>query len=243
MINSSSEQEMVTLSSKKPTSTIKRPPSYSDSFFFMPEYIPLEDFRQPLPQLDLSDSIQPQPRKTATTIWTVRILSFGIHITLIGIFETIFYFSFISKSEDAGIQGTVQNYIQGIITDCKGWPANTTEIISELLSILINTTQILSAASASAENRESYNNALQLKAWLYVVTLLSIIGLGGGITYWKGISVPWRRILLENIVMVLLLGLYEFFFFKTIIYNYKSLSIEELNGRFINELQTSCGIL
>ena len=109
--------------------------------------------------------------------------------------------------------------------------------------MLINTTQILSAASASAEKRETYNNALQLKAWLYVITLLSIIGVGGGITYWKGISVPWRRILLENIVMVLLLGLYEFFFFKTIIYNYKSLSIEELNGRFINELQTSCEIL
>ena len=231
---------MVTLSSKKPAS-LKRPPSYSDSFFFMPEYMPLDDFRQ-LPQLDISGSI-PQPRKTIATIWIVRILSFGIHITLIGIFETIFYFSFISKSEDAGIQGTVQNYIQGIITDCKGWPANTTEVISEILSMLINTTQILSAASASAEKRETYNNALQLKAWLYVITLLSIIGVGGGITYWKGISVPWRRILLENIVMVLLLGLYEFFFFKTIIYNYKSLSIEELNGRFINELQTSCEIL
>jgi hypothetical protein len=241
MINSSSEQEMVTLSSKRPTNAIKRPPSYSDSFFFMPEYMPLEDFRQ-LPQLDVSNNLL-QPRKTVTTIWIIRILSFGIHITLIGIFETIFYFSFISKSEDAGIQGTVQNYIQGIITDCKSWPSNTTEIISEILSILINTTQIQHDAIVSAEKRESYNNALQLKAWLYVITLLSLIGAGGGITYWKGVRVPWRRILLENIVMVLLLGLYEFFFFKTIIYNYKSLSIEELNGRFVNELQTSCGVL
>jgi hypothetical protein len=48
---------------------------------------------------------------------------------------------------------------------------------------------------------------------------------------------------LDNVCMILLLGLYEYFFFRTIIYRYQSLSDSELDGNIVRQLQTQCGLL
>lgn len=110
----SSEQELVKLggggegrgcgSGRKSTGgrTPPRPPSYSDSFFFMPTldtspYIPLGGGE--VTTVVISKS------RGAGQIWMIRGLSFTLHLCLIGIFETLFFFLFISKSEDTEFRG------------------------------------------------------------------------------------------------------------------------------------------
>jgi hypothetical protein len=262
----SSEQELVTLHASflphiqnpPKRKAIARPPSYSDSFFFMPlshtqpndilseELVPSSATTDivpapPAPQ----NSIQPSssPHISRCALWTIRSLSFGFHIMLISIFETLFFFLFISKSEDSGIQGTIQNYIDGILSQCAHWSANETQLVNAILTVLIQANQTLASAQTAMQERTAYNSRLEVQAWMYVVGTTACLLTGGLVARLNAIRIPWKRIVLENMIMVSLLGIYEFTFFKTIIYNYRSLTVEELNGNIVGQLQSTCKVL
>ncbi len=256
----SSEQELVKLSKKSVGSkTLSRPPSYSDSFFFLPPEHSL-DIASLGSYTVLAESVAAVPspprgeegvrgrrgdreKRGVGEVWIIRGLSFTLHLFMISIFETLFFFKFISKSEDAGIQGTIQNYVQGVLASCGGWSANETAVVSDVLSLFLNASQINLAAESAGETRYLANKKLEIQAWLYVCGLAGLLVVGGGAARLKKMRVPWRRIIIENIIMVALLGIYEFTFFKTIIYNYQSLSFEELNGSILHQLQGTCGVL
>jgi len=264
----SSEQELVTLHAsflphiqmppkRKP---IARPPSYSDSFFFMPlnhhmqtndilseELVPTSAIpdvvpAQPSPPHN-SMQVSSQPHISKCALWTIRSLSFGFHIMLISISETLFFFLFISKSEDSGIQGTIQNYIDSILSQCAHWSANETQLVNAILTVLIQANQTLASAQTAMQQRTAYNSRLEVQAWMYVVGTTACLLTGGIVARLNAIRIPWKRIVLENMIMVALLGIYEFTFFKTIIYNYRSLTVEELNGNIVGQLQTTCKVL
>jgi hypothetical protein len=175
--------------------------------------------------------------------WYNRLLGFAFHITLISIFETVFFFEFISKSEDTGLQKALKGYINGILTTCNTWSPNTTLFVNDVLSELINTTTIYQQDQQAVIKRRSENDALQLQAWLYVTGLASITVVTGVLGHQASLRLAWKRILIDNALMVTLLGIYEFLFFKTIIYNYQNLSLPELNQYVVNQLQQTCGLL
>lgn len=52
-----------------------------------------------------------------------------------------------------------------------------------------------------------------------------------------------KRILLDNLGLVAMLGLYEYLFFRTIIYEYISLSVSEIDKFAVSTLEQSCGRL
>jgi hypothetical protein len=202
-----------------------RQPSYSDSFFFMPE--------QPLAPL------APLPVRNK---YVKRCISFMLHIAFIGVFETIFFFAIVSKSEDYGIQTTVESYFAGTLASCSSWPPNTTAAVSELLNFLLNATHALADAQKAAVARTAYNNVLQLQAWIYVAILLLTLSISAFAAKYRKIRLNWTIIFADNVCMILMLGLYEYFFFRTIIYNYKSLSTQELDGMLIGQLESRCAL-
>ena len=201
-----------------------RQPSYSDSFFFMPE-----------------QALQPLAVPVRNK-YVKRCISFMIHIAFIGVFETIFFFAVVSKSEDAGIQSTVESYLSGTLARCSSWPLNATAEISDLLNILLNATHALANAEKAAEARLAYNNVLQVQAWIYVATLLLFLSGSVAAATYRNIRINWKVILADNVCMIAMLGVYEYFFFRTIIYNYKSLSTQELDGILIRELEAKCDL-
>ena len=258
----SSEQELVTLHASflphiQPTpkrKPIARPPSYSDSFFFMPlSHTQPNDIlsEELVPSSATTDIVSApalmqassSPHISTCTLWTIRTLSFGFHIMLISIFETLFFFLFISKSEDSGIQGIIQNYINGILSQCAQWSANETQLVNAILTVLIQANQTLASAQTAMQQRTTYNSRLEVQAWMYVIGTTACLVTGGVIARLNAVRIPWKRIVLENMIMVALLGIYEFTFFKTIIYNYRSLTVEELNGSIVGQLQTTCKVL
>jgi len=175
--------------------------------------------------------------------WYNRLIGFAFHITLISIFETVFFFEFISHSEDMGIQKTLEGYIKGILTTCNTWPPNTTLFVNDMLSDLINTTVVYQQDEQAIQSRRSQNEGLQIQAWLYVIGLTSITVVAISLGHQASLRLAWKRILIDNALMVTLLGIYEFLFFKTIIYNYQNLSLPELNEYVVNQLQQTCGLL
>jgi len=236
-------------------SHIRRPPSYSDSLLYLPElslaplvpYRPLHIQEPPLSPRTNADefSQSPNPIRTFTVAetWYNRLLGFAFHITLISIFETVFFFEFISKSEDTGLQKMLDGYIKGILTTCNTWSPNTTLFVNDVLSDLINTTVVQQQDQQAVLKRNSENGALQVQAWLYVGGAASITVVTAVLGHQASLRLAWKRILIDNVLMVTLLGIYEFLFFKTIIYNYQNLSLPELNEYVVNQLQQTCGLL
>ena len=180
---------------------------------------------------------------STTERWATRFLGFGVHLSLVSIFETLFFFLFISKSEDSGLTNVLDGYVGGILASCDTWPANTTAVVNDILSVFINTTQVAASANQAALQRQSFNHALELQAWSYVGGLIGVVLLGTWVTHHRGLRIAWRRIVLENLIMVTLLGLYELTFFKTIIYRYENMSLPELDGFVVGQLQAQCGLL
>jgi hypothetical protein len=206
---------------------------------------PAETLATPMPMANQTD-ISAVPLALAATPTEApklnKLLSILTHITLISVFETVFYFNFISKSEDNGIQNTINQFLQGTLSQCRTWPQNTTQLLSALLQLVVNETQIASAAAAATSQRAASNQTLQVQSWMYVVSLASTVISIAIAAHCKKYKINWRSIIVENIVLVCLLGAYEAFFFETIIYMYQSLTLPELEQSILQQLHTSCGI-
>jgi hypothetical protein len=218
-------------------SKIRRPPSYSDSFYFTPEG------ESPLPLIVYTPA--PPPKKTLKFKVKIakRAISFLFHILLISIFETLFFFLFISKSEDTGIQNTINGYVEGVVSQCSAWSSNESAAITEFLALFLNASNVLNAASSAGDKRRYYNFMLQVQAWVYVLILLLVFTITALAYSIRKVPIKWKSVLVDNVCMILLLGLYEYFFFRTIIYKYQSLSDSELDGNIVTQLQTQCGLL
>lgn len=226
----------------------RRPPSYSDSLLYLPETI----LSEPLFKPSISESINAQlptdiviPSKEYTPFekWYNRFMGFGLHLTLISLFETVFFFHFVSRSEDTGLRSTVDSYVNGVLNSCGNWTANTTSVVDEVLSLFINVTDVYQQNQISSVTISQYNGRLQLQAWMYVAGLCSVVAIGAALGRQARLRLAWRRILIENLIMVTLLGLYEYTFFNTIIFNYDNMSTAELNAFIVNQLQQTCGLL
>jgi hypothetical protein len=195
----------------------------------------------PLPLIVYTPTLR--PKKSLRSKIAKRAISFLFHILLISIFETLFFFLFISKSEDMGIQNTINGYVQGVVSQCSRWSKNESSAVSDILALFLNASDILKDASSAGDKRRYYNLMLQVQAWVYVLILLLVFTITALAYSIRKVPIKWKSVLVDNVCMILLLGLYEYFFFLTIIYKYQSLSDSELDGNIVTQLQTQCGLL
>jgi hypothetical protein len=240
---SDSELELSTLPLASPDSRLSRfvvpllrPPSYSDSFLILQTS---QQKPQPAPLSVPISAIRP---RFDFAWWYEKIVSLFIHISLIALFETVFFFHFISKSEDSGLLKTVDGYVDDIADSCAAWPANVTVAVRDVLQMFVSPQNVSLAASVAAAGRNHYNSQLQMQAWLYFAGLTSLTAVMSAVALLRKMKFHWRRVILENIAMVALLGIYEFIFFRTIIYNYVSLSMPEIDEHIVVILRGMCGL-
>jgi hypothetical protein len=154
----------------------------------------------------------------------------AIHIFLISVFETIFFFQYVSISENNGILKTINTYYQPLISNCSGWTPVEKTVIENFLTQDMNYTVIEQNGILAKNERNISNSILLYKSLSSSGICLVCILIGGGYLRWKQIPVRWSVVFGENLSMVILLGLYEFIFFQYIIYNYSTLSTPELNA-------------
>jgi len=169
--------------------------------------------------------------------WSLR---FSIHLTLISLFETVFFWHFVSESEDAALIGLVNNYIKGTLTSCANLTSSQRLIISDIFSLFFNQTLINSAASSALTKRSVFNAILFRNSWIYFSGLLTLTGALAVICRVKKYHLDWRSLIGENIALVTLLGLYEWMYFSTVILQYEAISISELDSMLMNEITMAC---
>jgi hypothetical protein len=216
-----------------------RPISFSESDIRLPRLTTSSfSIQEPLLlQLPASPPITPKKDSWGPLLhyWALR---FSFHLSLISLFETIFFWNFISKSEDQALINVINGYTTGIVSSCQNLTAPDKQVIADIIALFLN--QTINAETNALDNRNAFNQLLVQKSWIYT----------GGITVmFMGLSVSnhlcknevnWRNLILENLTLVALLGLYELMFFSTVILKYQSISIQELDGLVINELLAAC---
>jgi hypothetical protein len=210
----------------------KRPPSYSESFIEIdrePMYDELPSRRKPL-------SIQ-----NITIVETsngkgiyVLIIKSCIHLFLISGFETIFFFTYVSKKEDNGIENTIDTYYTPIKNSCPSWSNTTRWIVYQILTNGQEITKITNSGIDSYNSRMKVNTRLLYYSIGSSAVFLLILLFVTSILICRGIKIKWCKTISENIMMVVFLGIYEYLFFMMIIYNYDSISTNELNSYIVN---------
>lgn len=208
---------------------LKRPSSYSESFIDIERELAYD----PLP-IQVKEVVEPGPQEKPIPYVCTFLVKSSIHLFLISAFETGFFFSYVAGKEDKGIEGTIDSYYTPIKNSCPSWSNTTRWIIYEILS---NGREI---QKINKEGLESYRGRMKINTQLLYYSLassaifLAILGAVAGTLMYRGVKINWSRTISENIMMVLVLGLYEYVFFMTIIYNYNSISTNELNSYIAN---------
>ncbi len=241
---------------------IRRAPSYSDSFLVLHsshspskqsaassgifEYLdlaPVSSSSQ-LAVIDTNSEVISESKHNWIPSIAEKGTSAVFHIFLISIFESVFFRLFITKSEDKGILTTVQRLVGGVTDTCKTWNHNQTVILNDILTLFVNTTHVEYQSSLAYVARANYNSTIFARSWIYVGALGSLTLVFVFVSIWR----KWiqrthiRQILLENMGLVAMLGLYEYMFFSTVIYNYDSISVSEIEGNLVQILQGQCGL-
>jgi hypothetical protein len=229
---------------------LRRPPSLSESFAWEPENVARAQAQlQPLmphPEAIMGPVLVPTPHLShwKHEKYTVElVIKLLLHITLISVFETLFYFLYVSSLENNGIIKTVGTFIDGAATGCKNMSSIEIEVVNDILGSFLNATEIVSAGNLEATERATYNKSISNQAWYYVGAVSALFGAAIVYVRVRKIDIAWKVVILENVAMVCLLALYELMFFDTIIYPYEPISTKEIGRNAIQELQQQCGLL
>ena len=238
---------------------LKRPPSLSESFAWTPENIERANRIPLISSSERLNILQEETQAPDSPVDLIAIPSITyfkyekqvveviikllFHITLISIFETLFYFLYVSSLENDGIEKTVNTFINGAANGCKNISQIQIEIIDDLLEPYINATEVIEDGNAAEISRNTYNKGISNIAWGYVGGVMGLFVLMAIYARIRKIAIKWKVVILENSAMVILLALYELMFFNTIIYPYHPISTDEIGRNAIETLQGSCGIL
>jgi hypothetical protein len=184
-----------------------------------------------------SDDEVTEPFTSFLHRWSLR---FSVHVTLIALFETLFFWVFVSKKEDASLIGLVNDYAGELLSQCDSMNTSQRIVFMDIVDQFINQTQVASQGAAAAAARGLANGALLTNSWVYFGSLVVLTGgLAAGAKY-RRLPVHWRQLVYENLCLIIVLGIYEYMFFSTVVYPYQSISQPELDRMLLTEIDVSC---
>jgi hypothetical protein len=223
---------------------MRRPPSYSDSYIARVVNIKgtLTPALEPLvipvdlhpPTLKLNEVVP--EKKPIHHICIIFIIKGSLHLFFISMFETVFYFLYVSKSENQGIINTINTYYSPIVESCSGWSNMSRTLIGYVLQEEFNKTRIDDDGNSAEISRSTFNTGLLHQSIWYSAICLGICIVMLIIVWFRKIHVKWQKLMIEHLSFVLILGLYEYFYYETIIYKYDTISTSELNKYIVDGL-------
>jgi hypothetical protein len=163
-----------------------------------------------------------------------RLIMFMIHVSLIALFEILFFFYIVSVYEDKALINLISEYTRSVPNICNNMSYQQKEYITMFFNKYINKTNIIINANISYILRTIYNNKLYISSWMYFVGIFIINLFFLGINYFMKLNINLFKILLDNIFMIIILGIYEYIFFYTIILKYENISYNELTLTMVN---------
>jgi hypothetical protein len=235
---------------------MRRPPSLSESYAWDPENIERLHYvqQQELRAADASAFAAARPESRTITELVIhyppntetRVLNFILrllfHISLISAFESVFFFFYVSTLEDAGIISVVGGFIQSAVQTCANSTQDGRALAKIVLSYFVNASTVDAAGAAALGTRTQSNAVLANQSWYYVGGCFGLFVACVSYAKCRRVTIVWRKIVLDNAAMVVLLAAYEYMFFSTIIKPYTPITGDEIAQRAVNQLNASCGL-
>jgi len=224
-----------------------RPISYSESHINLPRQMPLIGSIgsvQSFSSFEIESESPPPSPPPPKSPWAPFLYNWALqslfHLTLISLFETLFFWQFISVTEDGALIGLVDHYIQNTLNGCAAMTPSQRLFMTDILNLFINQTTVAARGIAASDQRTGYNNGLLRNSWLYFGGLaIAVVSLAGTMKLCRH-SIKWRALLLDNLVLILMLGAYEWMFFSTVVLKYQAISMLELDQRVIAKIVAIC---
>lgn len=170
-----------------------------------------------------------------------KLMLFFIHLFLISLFELVFFFLFVTKYEDTSLNGVFKSITESATSVCNNLTISDKQIVDYVINLVINGTELLNESNENNNIRNELNKKLFINAILYFigVFLINLIIIVLNVFYYKR-RMNFKGILLDNLVMITFLGLYEYAFFSTIVFNYVTITPQELEYNIYNNAIQNC---
>lgn len=182
---------------------------------------------------------QPPPRIAWLDATHRHAIRFTMHLTLIALFETIFFWHIVAPSEDSALINLIQSYTGGLVGTIQAATPAQRVSFANFFDSIVNTTQIDVQGASASIDRSDYNTVLTRNSWLYVIGIAGATGILSAAAPIRRLPIKWGSIIGENIALIVLLGLYEYMFFRTIIFRYRATSMEELDKMVVDQIQAA----
>ena len=173
----------------------------------------------------------------------VHILNFPLnvflHILLLSICETILYFVYISKMENEVLLRKILDFLNNMNNFISNSNLNLDYSFNQ--NDLINYKENLKEDYDDAEKDREENNSNLLNKCIYASCIIFLIFT----LYFIAIKlklkkkINLKKILIEHIILIFFIGIFEYWFFNNIILKYISISNEELTYITFNCLMKS----
>lgn len=213
-----------------------RPISYSESHMHIPR---IQDRLEPL-LLPSTTEVTELPEWSWVKTVHSYAMRFSLHLALISLFETIFFWHFVSRTEDTALITLVNNYAQGLLEGCSNMTEAQRSLVRDVFDLFVNQTLVDASSAVSFANRNTFNGILIRNSWLYFGSLVALFASTTAIGLYKRFPIHWRAIILENLTLVTFLGFYEWMFFSTVVLQYQATSIQELDRMVVDNIQAQC---
>ena len=237
---------------------MKRPPSYSESYITELNF-PNNFTTQLLNDLYICDNKITHKNIVENTLENIivykpilhrfnycelilnKLISYTFHLLLIAGFEIIFFNFFILSFENNSLIGLFDQIIQPIINTCSNLPNNSKVILDNFINLYVNETIINENANNDYINRMNVNKLVYHTSIYYFVGILCfLISLViTNFVYFKQ-KIKYIVIITDNIIMITILGIYEYIFFSTIIFRYMLITPNELFKITIKHILSTC---
>ena len=169
-----------------------------------------------------------------------KMISIFMHVFVMVVFEIYFYFNYVVWIEKESFLKEIDKYLSKISS------LQLSTIQKELVKTVINMNPDNNAMLdylyeqyiKSLEEQKRLLEKLLIKACMMggIVGLVLLIFILAGLTDRK--KIKWKWIFIENILMFIFLGIFEYFFFITIIMNYNPITEAEIKYYVANEIFT-----
>ena len=167
-----------------------------------------------------------------------KMISIFMHVFVMVVFEIYFYFNYIVWIEKESFLNEIDKYLDKL--DTIQLSLIQKQLIKTVINMYPNNNAILDYLydqyiKSLAEQKKLLNKLL-IKACMMggIVGLVLLIFILVGLIDRK--KIKWKWILMENLFMFIFLGIFEYFFFMTIIMNYNPITEDEIKYHIANEL-------
>jgi len=217
-----------------------RPKSFSEGYGIVsefPKYDPLiinNDYNEN------PDNTNLVKNKDYVEIIYNKCIGFLFHLLLIATFELIFFNYYIIQFEIDSLIKLTDQLINPIIDTCNTLSNTSKIVVDDFINIFVNETVININAESDLNSRNVFNHTLMITSIYYYIGVVIVFILSLSVNICLKRKIDFCMIILDNIIMICILGAYEYIFFKNIIFKYNMISPNELIKNIMVNLLNAC---